>query len=79
MNQDFSDRWPDTELSWWRRLIKDRPILVLCLCIVYIISPIDLLPEAFLGPFGLIDDLGALFVAIAAFKRAFCDRADRSE
>ena len=30
--------------------------------IAYFISPIDLLPEAFLGPFGLLDD-----IAVAAY------------
>lgn len=31
--------------------------------LLYIISPIDLLPEAFLGPIGLIDDIAALGIA----------------
>jgi uncharacterized membrane protein YkvA (DUF1232 family) len=35
-------------------------------CGVYAISPIDLLPEMFLGPFGLIDDAGAVIGGIAA-------------
>jgi uncharacterized membrane protein YkvA (DUF1232 family) len=34
------------------------------LCILYIVSPIDLLPEAFLGPFGLIDDFVAGLVLL---------------
>lgn len=38
------------------------------LCVIYIISPIDLMPEAFLGPFGLGDDLVAFFLAIRNFK-----------
>lgn len=32
--------------------------------ILYIISPIDLVPEALLGPFGLADDVGALIYLI---------------
>jgi len=28
--------------------------------VIYILSPFDLLPEAILGPIGLIDDAGAL-------------------
>lgn len=38
------------------------------LSLAYIISPIDLLPEAFLGPLGIVDDLpiviGLLVVAV---------------
>jgi uncharacterized membrane protein YkvA (DUF1232 family) len=57
-----------TAPPWWS--LKSRPLLVVCLCIIYVISPIDLLPEAFLGPFGLVDDLGALFLAFNAVKKA---------
>ncbi len=39
-------------------------------CIVYVISPVDLMPEALLGPIGLIDDLGALLVGIASAREA---------
>ncbi|MFS8131283.1 MAG: DUF1232 domain-containing protein [Candidatus Dojkabacteria bacterium] len=31
---------------------------LLILSLIYILSPIDFIPEAFLGPIGLIDDLG---------------------
>jgi len=34
-------------------------------CLIYIISPIDLLPEALVGPFGFIDDLIAVFIGLA--------------
>ena len=44
--------------------------LVGTLCCIYIILPIDLVPEALLGPFGLPDDLVALFYAIRRFKSA---------
>jgi|SRR5208337_3674298 uncharacterized membrane protein YkvA (DUF1232 family) len=40
------------------------------LCAIYCISPVDILPEAFLGPFGLIDDVGALVAGIAAARTA---------
>jgi uncharacterized membrane protein YkvA (DUF1232 family) len=75
MNAEFSTRsWSEPAESEPKRSwlpTNYRPLLVVVLCVVYIISPIDLLPEAFLGPLGLIDDLGALFVAIAAFKKAY--------
>jgi uncharacterized membrane protein YkvA (DUF1232 family) len=34
--------------------------------LVYLVSPIDFLPEALLGPFGLGDDLAMAAVAVAA-------------
>jgi len=49
------------------------PIIGWCVaifCGVYCISPIDIVPEAVLGPFGLIDDLGALVTGIAAARMA---------
>ena len=39
-------------------------------CGFYAISPIDIMPEAVLGPFGLIDDIGAVVVGINAAKMA---------
>jgi uncharacterized membrane protein YkvA (DUF1232 family) len=39
-------------------------------CIVYGISPIDIVPEALFGPFGLIDDLVAVGIAIASGSAA---------
>ena len=51
------------------------PIIGWCFalfCGAYILSPIDILPEAMFGPFGLIDDAGALaagiFAAMTAIK-----------
>lgn len=35
-------------------------IIKLFLAIAYLLSPVDLLPEILIGPFGLIDDVGAL-------------------
>ena len=35
-------------------------------CGVYCISPVDIVPEALLGPVGLVDDLGALAAGISA-------------
>ena len=39
-------------------------------CGFYAISPIDMMPEAVLGPFGLIDDIGAVIVGISSAKAA---------
>jgi len=49
------------------------PILGWCVaifCGIYCISPIDIFPECFLGPFGLIDDLGAVVGGISAVRAA---------
>jgi uncharacterized membrane protein YkvA (DUF1232 family) len=35
------------------------------LCAAYAISPVDLLPEVVMGPFGLFDDLGAVVAGVA--------------
>src|SRR5262245_27466340 len=40
-------------------------------CGAYCLMPVDVLPEAFLGPFGLIDDGGALVGGIAAATAAW--------
>lgn len=37
-------------------------------CGAYVVSPIDLMPEAALGPFGFVDDLGAIIAGIASAK-----------
>ena len=36
---------------------------------LYIISPIDIIPEALFGPFGLIDDLGILMFGMKYFDK----------
>ncbi len=35
------------------------------LCAAYAISPVDVLPEIVLGPFGLFDDAGAVIAGVA--------------
>jgi uncharacterized membrane protein YkvA (DUF1232 family) len=40
-------------------------------CALYCISPIDILPEAFLGPFGLVDDVGAAVVGVMSAMAAY--------
>lgn len=49
------------------------PIIGWCFalfCGAYILVPVDALPEAVFGPFGLIDDCGALFAGIFAAMTA---------
>lgn len=49
---------------------------IVALCGAYVLSPIDIMPEIVLGPFGMVDDLGAavggfltLTSAVGDFKR----------
>lgn len=39
-------------------------------CGIYCISPVDLLPEVVLGPFGYLEDIGAAVTGIAAARMA---------
>ena len=59
------------KLFW--RLLKDRrvpirPKLLLVLLLAYIVAPVDLLPDIFLG-LGQADDLLVLFLGLQAFVR----------
>lgn len=44
-------------------------------CGVYVVSPVDVVPEALLGPFGLIDDIGAVVAGISAARMAMNAKA----
>lgn len=39
------------------------------LATLYIISPIDIIPEALFGPFGLVDDFGILLFGMKYFNK----------
>jgi uncharacterized membrane protein YkvA (DUF1232 family) len=47
----------------WRYRVPPRGLLAMGAAAVYLISPIDLVPEAILGPLGLVDDAGVLAAA----------------
>ena len=47
--------------------------------IVYVLSPLDLMPEVFLGPFGLGDDLAIAAVAVAALLGSAEDWLDHRD
>jgi uncharacterized membrane protein YkvA (DUF1232 family) len=51
------------------QFLKENFILVLSL--VYIVSPVDFIPEIFLGPLGIIDDLALVvfLLLMALLKR----------
>lgn len=42
----------DPKRAWWQRLL----LALAPLFIVWVISPLDIIPEVFLGPLGLADD-----------------------
>ena len=46
-------------------------------CGAYAISPIDVMPEILLGPFGLMDDLGAVVVGFMSARAAWNAGKDR--
>lgn len=57
-----------------------RHTVVVVLCVLYVISPVDLLPEVILGPFGLADDgLALVFATFAALLGLRADSAERSD
>lgn len=42
-----------------------RKFMLILLCLIYCISPIDLIPDFFIGP-GQLDDLGAILLTLRA-------------
>ncbi|MEM7342236.1 MAG: DUF1232 domain-containing protein [Actinomycetota bacterium] len=49
-------------------------ILAVAGAVVYILSPIDIAPEIFLGPLGLVDDAGVLAAALLYVRRESAKR-----
>ncbi|CAN5157942.1 hypothetical protein BH09ACT12_BH09ACT12_14000 [soil metagenome] len=44
----------------WRFKVPPRGVVAMFVALGYLATPIDVLPEAILGPFGLIDDAGVV-------------------
>ncbi|MBX9653855.1 DUF1232 domain-containing protein [bacterium] len=40
-------------------------------CAGYVVMPLDVLPEAFLGPLGLVDDAGAVVAGVMSASAAW--------
>jgi uncharacterized membrane protein YkvA (DUF1232 family) len=68
LRDSFTGRWNDAP-----RL----KVLAGLLGIVYVISPLDILPEILLGPFGLGDDLAIAALSVAALLGSAEDWLDR--
>ncbi len=47
----------------WRYRIPPRGLVAMIGALVYLASPVDVLPEVMLGPLGLFDDAGAVTAA----------------
>ena len=47
---------------WKTAFVREKVVIVLG--IIYALSPVDLIPEVILGPLGLLDDGGAIFVVL---------------
>ena len=55
----------------WRFRVPPRGVVAMVGALVYLATPIDVLPEALLGPLGLVDDAGVVAsVAIFVYKLA---------
>ena len=50
---------------------KNWNIIIALLALLYCVSPVDLLPEIFLGPIGLIDDAIVFLVGVAPLLASF--------
>ena len=67
----------DSFTGRWSGAPRGR-LLAAILGLVYVVSPIDLLPEILLGPLGLGDDLAIAVVAVAALMSSAEEWLDRS-
>src|SRR5688572_31412004 len=59
----------------WRYRIPPRGLIAMIGALVYLASPVDVLPEVMLGPLGLLDDAGAVTAAavLVTVKRRLQD------
>jgi uncharacterized membrane protein YkvA (DUF1232 family) len=58
-------------LVMWRYRIPPRGVVAMVGALFYLVLPVDVVPEALLGPLGLVDDAGIVtVVAIWVYKLA---------
>ena len=56
-------------LVMWRYRVPPRGVVAMLGALVYLASPVDVLPEVLLGPLGLVDDAGVVTgAAIFVYK-----------
>jgi len=63
----FTGRWPGAPMG---RIVGGL------FGVIYVISPVDFMPEIILGPFGIADDLALAAVAVAALLSSAEDYLD---
>jgi len=51
-------------LLMWRYRIPPRGVVAIATAGLYLVVPVDVLPEAVLGPLGLVDDAGIVGAAV---------------
>lgn len=78
-NEAYQDKsFSDRVRAFFRMLTTTRQgnyrpdyknLLIAGFSLFYIISPIDLIPEALFGPFGLMDDFGILLFGMKYVKK----------
>ncbi len=75
----MSDSAPTPGSGAGKRFCPPRwlAVLLFLLALFYGISPVDLLPEALLGPIGLADDLGVVGLALMLVIRSFASSQSR--
>lgn len=55
-------------VTFWKAAhLRDKWIIIIG--IIYVLSPLDIIPEVVLGPLGLLDDGGAIFVVLLTLWR----------
>lgn len=76
--QQMNTKDPDLLARLWNNLalsarlmfdqrVSGRAKLIPLLALLYMISPIDILPEIAFGPLGALDDMGVLLLALQLF------------
>jgi uncharacterized membrane protein YkvA (DUF1232 family) len=62
--------------NWYRDLVRNPKYRwwIVGASLVYLLSPIDLLPEALLGPLGLVDDMVIITVLATELAGVLRDR-----
>mmetsp|Transcript_16791 Transcript_16791/g.47352 ORF Transcript_16791/g.47352 Transcript_16791/m.47352 type:complete len:275 (+) Transcript_16791:63-887(+) len=71
------------QLLTWRQFcslyLRLRPLVVLLMCFLYFISPLDIIPEAAFGVIGLVDDVIILFLTFLFLLNIFVAFLRRGE